>query len=378
MAKTSKNKEIYLYGIIGKKKDIDTTELISEIEKSRKAGIRDFVFYVNSEGGEVSQGSSLFNYLDRTDIDVTWVVDGLAASMAALLISSPRHVVKAARHAKFMYHKVWGSAVGNSAEVRAYADMIDTFEVSLIEMMASRMNWTFEKVKSEFFDGVDHWLSAEEAKALGLVDEILVGGMSLEEPANVALLGKTEVYNFYNNQIINLKKMEKGTNIYALAMGLSEAEDDSVALARLQGIVAQNRSLTDELQVEKEKTTTLENRIRTLEGDKVKSLVESAIAERKITAEERDTYVSLAEKDFASVEKILNKMVGVAPIKGSLNTKGTASKYEGKSWDELDKSGRLASLRAEAPELYAQLYEEKFHLSPTPSPQGRGAAFAGR
>jgi ATP-dependent Clp endopeptidase proteolytic subunit ClpP len=360
MAKTSKNKEIYLYGVIGKKKDIDTTALISEIETSRKSGVRDFVFYVNSEGGEVSQGSSLYNYLERTDIGVTWVVDGLAASMAAMLLCSPKHTVKAARHAKFMYHKVWGATSGNSTEVRAYADMIDTFEASLVEMMAARMERSAEEVKATFFDGSDHWLSAAEAKSLGLVDEILEGGMELKMPENVASLGSEGVYNFYDKQIRQLRQMEQSKNVYAVALGLSETEDDSAALAHLQGIVSQNRSLTEELKAEKEKATALENRIRTLEGDKVKSLVEKAIAERKITAEDRATYVALAEKDYASVEKILNKMTGVSRIKGQLNTQGVASKYEGKSWDELDKAGRLASLRDELPELYAQLYAEKF------------------
>ena len=96
--------EIYMYGVIGAGLDIDANVVVGEMEKMRRGGIRNFRFYVNSEGGEVTQGSVLFNYLDRTDISVEWVVDGIAASMMAMLITNPKHKVKAAKYAGFMYH----------------------------------------------------------------------------------------------------------------------------------------------------------------------------------------------------------------------------------------------------------------------------------
>ena len=73
-------------------------------------------------------------------------------------------------------------------------------------------------------------------------------------------------------------------------------------------------------------------------------------------------YVSLATKDFEGVSKILSKMKGVAPVSTELNVQGSASKYEGKSWDELDHAGLLASLKAEAPEKYEEMYKQKFNL----------------
>jgi hypothetical protein len=316
---------------------------------------------VNSDGGEVIQGSNLFNYLDRTtDVDVTWVIDGIAASMTALLLTNPRHKVIAARHAKFMYHSVWGHAAGNSVDIRAYADMIDTFEASLVDMMAARMGVEASAVKSKFFDGADHWLSAEQAKALGLCDEILVGGVALEEPVDLAGLTKRDVFNFYNKQIINKRMGKENSNIFALALGLPETEDESKVVAQLQGIVAQNKSQASALEAERKKNGELENRLRELEKGRVSSLVDTAIEARKISADEKDTYVALAEKDFEAVEKILNRMQGVATVKAQLNTKGAAAKYEGKTWDELDRTERLAGLKAEAPELYNKLYKEKF------------------
>ena len=196
--------EIYLYGIIGRGLDIDTNDLIRDIEEKRKDGVRSFTFYVNSDGGEVAQGSTLFNYLDRTDVDITWVVDGIAASMMAVLITNPKHHVKAARHAKFMYHRVCGYVYGNSDETRAAADMMDSFEKTLIEMTAARTGLTVEETRNRWFDGLDHWMSAEEAVKAGLCDEIVNTSMKIKELESIT--DARSAFNYYNNQIINLKQ----------------------------------------------------------------------------------------------------------------------------------------------------------------------------
>lgn len=106
----------------------------------------------------------------------------------------------------------------------------------------------------------------------------------------------------------------------------------------------------------------LEAKVAEYEKARVTELVDKAIADKKIGADEKDTYVSLATKDFEGVSKILSKMKGVAPVSTELNVQGSASKYEGKTWDELDHAGLLASLKAEAPEKYEEMYKQKFNL----------------
>jgi HK97 family phage prohead protease len=108
------------------------------------------------------------------------------------------------------------------------------------------------------------------------------------------------------------------------------------------------------------KIAALTAKVQAFEKAKVTDLIAAAIAAKKIGADEKETYTALAEKDFESVEKILAKMQGVAPINGQLSQKTATDKYAGKSWDELDRAGLLVSLKADAPELYSRLYEEKF------------------
>jgi ATP-dependent Clp protease protease subunit len=336
--------EIYLYGIIGSGLDIDTNKLTAEIENLRKTGTRKFTFYVNSDGGEVVQGNSLFNYLDRTDIDVTFIIDGIAASMMAMLITNPKHKVMAAKHAKLMYHRVQGYVYGNSAEVRAHADMIDTFEASLIDMMAARMGVDKEAVKSEFFtDGTDHWMGAEQAKERGLVDSIIIGGKKMIEADLSVLTSQRDVVNFYNNQIINFQKQQKMAgekNLYALALGLPQDEEDGKVINHIQNLVNEKKTLTDSLTAKDTEIAGLKAKLQTFETAKVTNLINQAVAEKKIGEDERATYTALADKDYDGVEKIINKLPGVTPITGKLGEKpDTGADAWNKRNQEIAKGG---------------------------------------
>lgn len=361
-AKTKESFEMYLYGIIGRGLDIDTNVLISTIESKRKEGVRSFTFYVNSDGGEVAQGATLFNYLDRTDVDITWVVDGIAASMMAVLITNPKHHVKAARHAKFMYHRVSGYVYGNSDETRAAADMMDSFEKTLIEMMALRVCKSAEETRNLYFDGVDHWLSAEEAVRAHLCDEIVNTNMNIKELEQIT--DARSAYNFYNNQIINLKQQKMDEKAFATALNISETSTEEEMLSSVRNVVNERATLRQQLQDEKAKVVNLENRLHEFEQSKVKNLIDAAVADKRIGEDDREAYTKLAEQDYENTEKILNKMKPVTRVKDSLETGVTPKDEEGWDWDKYHRSGRLENLKQNNPGRYAELYKAKFGCDP--------------
>ena len=359
--------EIYMYGVIGSGLDIDANVVVAEIENLRKKGCRNFRFYVNSEGGEVIQGSALFNYLDRTDIEVEWVVDGVAASMMAMLISNPKHKVKAAKYASFMYHRVQGSCYGNSDEVRNLASMIDTFEKSLVDMMASRMKVDAASVKKEFFtDGLDHWMNAEEAMRRGLVDEI-ISGKNITSPKE--LLSSKDVFNFYNKQLINYKQNQKSmiTNKAEIGklLNIAEAEvnDDSVMTA-VKNVLKSNSELQTQLKTVKAENASLKNQIGELNNAKVKSLIDKAIAEKKFGEDERDSYTRLANTDFELAEKMIGKMKGVERIVDHLDTEHESEEEKDWTFDDYHKKGKLENLKKTNKEKYNKLYKTRFGRNP--------------
>lgn len=361
-----KTAEVYMYGVIGAGLDIDTNMVVAAIENLRKQGCRNFKFYVNSEGGEVVQGCALFNYLDRTDIDVEWVIDGLAASMMAMLITNPRHKVSAARYAKLMYHRVQGSVYGNSAEVRSMAEMIDKFETSLIEMMARRMNEPVEEVRKEFFtDGLDHWMTAEEARKRGLVDNI-IEGRNIAEPAADIKSAKT-VFDFFNKQLLNIIKpnnMDRAKIASLLNKQEKDIETDEALESAVKAVVDENATLRNNLKAEKTKSAGLEQQVKTMNEAKVKQLVDSAIAAKKIGEDERETYTKLATNDFEMAEKILGKMKGVEPITGQLKTAAVSEAEKGWTFDDYHRKGKLENLMKENPQRYAELFEAKYGHKP--------------
>lgn len=361
--------EIYMYGVIGSGLDIDTNVVVAEIEKLRKQGCRSFRFYVNSEGGEVIQGNALFNYLDRTDISVEWVVDGIAASMMAMLISNPKHKVIAAKYASFMYHRVQGTCNGNSDEVRNLAAMIDTFEKSLIDMMAAKMKASPEDVKKEFFtDGLDHWMNAEEAKARGLVDEIITGKKIT--PAPKELSGISAVRDFYSKQLFNFHKTQKSMieNKAKIAQLLNIAEkdvdDNDKVMAAVQNVVTENGKLRDQLKASTDEADALRNQIAAMKSAKVKSLIDSAIAAKKFGEDEREDYTKLATDNFELAEKMIGKLKGVDPVVDHLG--GGKEPEEEKDWtfDDYHKNGKLENLKKENPEKYNKLFKIKFGHNP--------------
>lgn len=359
--------EIYMYGVIGSGLDIDANVVVAEIENLRKKGCRNFRFYVNSEGGEVIQGSALFNYLDRTDIEVEWVVDGVAASMMAMLISNPKHKVKAAKYASFMYHRVQGSCYGNSDEVRNLAAMIDTFEKSLVDMMASRMKVDAASVKKEFFtDGLDHWMNAEEAMRRGLVDEI-ISGKNITSPKE--LLSSKDVFNFYNKQLINYKQNQKSmiTNKAEIGklLNIAEAEvnDDSVMTA-VKNVLKSNSELQNQLKTVKAENANLKDQIGELNKAKVKSLIDRAIAEKKFGEDERDSYTRLANTDFELAEKMIGKMKGVERIVDHLDTEHESEEEKDWTFDDYHKKGKLENLKKTNKEKYNKLYKTRFGRNP--------------
>ena len=360
--------EIYMYGVIGSGLDIDANVVVAEIENLRKKGCRNFRFYVNSEGGEVIQGSALFNYLDRTDIDVEWVVDGVAASMMAMLISNPKHRVKAAKYASFMYHRVQGSCYGNSDEVRNLAAMIDTFEKSLVDMMASRMKVDAESVKKEFFtDGLDHWMNAEEAMRRGLVDEIITGKNITPSPKE--LVSSKDVFNFYNKQLINYKQNQKSmiTNKAEIGklLNIAEAEvSDDTVMAAVKNVLKSNSELQNQLKAVKDENANLKNQIGELNNAKVKSLIDKAIADKKFGEDERDSYTRLANTDFELAEKMIGKMKGVERIVDRLDSEHESEEEKDWTFDDYHKKGKLENLKKTNKEKYNKLYKQRFGRNP--------------
>lgn len=126
--------------------------------------------HINSPGGEVFDGIAIMQALKSHKAHVTVIVDSLAASIASVIAMAGDRVVMA-RNATMMIHDGHGLAIGNAADMREMADLLDKVSDNIASVYAERAggdvaDWR-ERMRAET------WYSADEAVAAGLADEVM-------------------------------------------------------------------------------------------------------------------------------------------------------------------------------------------------------------
>jgi ATP-dependent protease ClpP protease subunit len=356
----SQQADIYMYGIIGRYMDVDVNYLIKELEQLRKAGVKKLFFYVNCDGGEVVQGQTLWAYLDRNDFEVTFIIDGIAASIMAMILTNPKFIVIANPYSKFMYHRVQGSVYGNSDDVRSYADMMDKFEADLIDMFSKRTRLDPKKVKKEYFGNQNKWLNAEEARDLGLVNEVREGNENIAEPQN--LDSSRDVYQYFDNQLTNCITKEQNMKKVALLLNLSDDASEQAIETAVQNLINSQSTLKADISTRDNQITELQNAIAEHNKEKVKNLIDEAIGAKKFGEDMRETYTEMAVENYDRAEKIISNMSGVNPVINSLNNGDNVPDAEkGWKYDDYFKANKLENLKNTNQDRFAALYKEKFN-----------------
>jgi ATP-dependent Clp protease protease subunit len=167
--------EIYMYGYVGQMgfdpeediTDIAVVKAIRDLEKQvSRINIR-----INSPGGSVLHGDPIVTAIKNSNAEIHTYVDGMAASMAfdIWVSSKNRH---ASAHSKLMVHATSTIAFGTAKDMRAAADMLDKFDETSIASFSAATGMTEEEARERFYDYEDHWMTAKDALAMGLIAEV--------------------------------------------------------------------------------------------------------------------------------------------------------------------------------------------------------------
>lgn len=133
---------------------------------------KDIQLYINSPGGSVTAGMAIYDTMNYVKCDVSTICIGLAASMGAFLLSSGAKGKRfALPNAEVMIHQPSGGARGQATEIQIVAENILKTKKKLNEILAANTGQTVEKVTED--TERDNFMSAEEAKEYGLIDEIV-------------------------------------------------------------------------------------------------------------------------------------------------------------------------------------------------------------
>lgn len=172
--------EIKFYGYIGMwwMSAKDFTDTIEEIEKK----YTELIIRTHCYGGEVFEGNVMFNTLQRTKLNVTFVIDGVSASMSAIVMLAGNKR-KAASNAFVMIHAPSGYTSGGSSDHFSTGKLLKSMELNGSKAFAKITGKPVKDFEA-MMDGTDHWLSAQECLDMGLIDEIIdpLADVRLDKP----------------------------------------------------------------------------------------------------------------------------------------------------------------------------------------------------
>ncbi len=133
---------------------------------------KDIHLYINSPGGSVTDGFAIYDTMRYIKCDVSTICIGMAASMGAFLLAGGTKGKRfALPNSEIMIHQPLGGAQGQASDIKIAADNILRTRTKLNEHLAANTGQTMEKI--ELDTDRNNWMTAEQAKAYGLIDEVV-------------------------------------------------------------------------------------------------------------------------------------------------------------------------------------------------------------
>ncbi len=134
---------------------------------------KDIYFYINSPGGVITSGMAIFDTMNYIRPDVATICIGQAASMGSFLLSSgAKNKRYALPHARIMIHQPLGGAQGQASDIQIQAEEIIRMKHELNAILAENSGQDIKKIEED--TDRDNFMSAQEAKEYGIIDEILI------------------------------------------------------------------------------------------------------------------------------------------------------------------------------------------------------------
>lgn len=330
---------IYLYGEVsdeGGDGKVSSREIVQAIDYCSENEIAGLVIRVNSIGGDVYPGIAIYNAILRARVPITVAIDGLAASIAGVIaLAAPK--VTIGRYARIMIHNVSGGGYGNKTELQALIDQIASLEASIADIIGRRMGISREEVAHRYFDGGEHWFTADEAVRLHLADQIY------DEEALPEGASNEEIYQTFTNRLRSLtptlpskeggqaepqiendmpiietlkqsdprfKDCSTEEDVQAVIQQM-EAERQQLDEQRQQ-LEADHEAQRQELEAERQRLEAECQRLRdeaqTVQDERIEADIDEAVHDGRIGEDQRELYNKLLHNDYATGRKLLNQL----------------------------------------------------------------------
>ncbi|MFV5925980.1 ClpP-like prohead protease/major capsid protein fusion protein [Klebsiella aerogenes] len=161
--------EIFLYDVIGGW-GITAQQFVTDCKEAGVFEASAVDLHIHSPGGDVMQGFAIYNTLSRLKAKVDIWVDGVAASMASMIVCLPGATVHMPENAWLMVHKPWGGIAGDSDDMRDYADWLDRNEALMLSAYMNKTGLGQEELEAML--KAETWLNGAEAVEKGFADTL--------------------------------------------------------------------------------------------------------------------------------------------------------------------------------------------------------------
>lgn len=137
---------------------------------------KDIQIYLNTPGGSVYAGLGIYDTMQYIAPNVATICTGMAASMGAVLLCAGEKGKRTAlKHSRILIHQPMGGASGQASDIEITAREIMKLKKELYDIISIHSGQSFEKIQKD--SDRDYWMTSEEAKEYGMIDEVLVKGI---------------------------------------------------------------------------------------------------------------------------------------------------------------------------------------------------------
>lgn len=329
---------------------------------------------VHCVGGSVMEGVTIYNCIKNAKAKVTVYIDGMSASMMTIVMLAADKIVMA-DNAYVMIHTPFGYTEGNAKAHLETAKLLEAMEANCAQRYSEKTGKSVEDVK-EYFDGEDHWFSATEALAIGLVDEIApavvknVKLINLEDEENrdekiiynrYAALLKTMPEATTTKDFLNINDSMKKLLISMFALALTEASsDEDVANAIKQQFDDLNKKVNEGVQASAKQLIANSEKARNKEYDETTKQAFMQIAEKAgIEALATSLSAHAPVENKSAAHTATPRVVNMLEIDGGKPDDGRKDW----TWDDFQAKDvkALEKMEDEDPDRFKALYDSKYN-----------------
>lgn len=353
--------KILIYGLVSSySEDVNSRSFATEFSEAERM-YENIEVRINSAGGDVFEGIAIFNTIRASNSNVTIYIDGVAASIAGIIALCGKPV-KMNRYAMMMIHRVSGGGFGDAGKMKRAAEDMEKVEGVLVNILSERMGLEADEVMSGYMDGEDHWITADEALELGLVNEIYDGAqvsIPNEKSKNKAI----EIFNQFNNV---LKPIQMKILWSKLGLKNEAGEDEAVkALEKLEADLQTERANSE---AHKKEIAALKARIKTFEDQakadrekQIDTILANAVESGRIQEAQKPTFKAILENDFENGKAAIES---IQPQQRMIDVINSGNQGPRKDWSFSDYQQKdpkaLATMKAETPDVFKALYKQEF------------------